>query len=44
MKKILFLLFILISPSLFAQELAKFKIQIEENRIDAPVSGRLSMD
>jgi hypothetical protein len=41
MKKILFLLFILISPSLFAQELAKFKIQIEENRIDAPVSVAL---
>lgn len=41
MKKILFLLFILISPFLFAQELAKFTVNIEEERIDAPVSLEL---
>jgi hypothetical protein len=38
MKKILFILFILISSALFAQELASFTVKTEEERIDAPVS------
>ncbi|MGC9354899.1 MAG: PmoA family protein [Mariniphaga sp.] len=41
MKNILFILFILISPVLFAQELAKFTVKIDEERIDAPVSVAL---
>jgi hypothetical protein len=42
MKKIVFVLLVLISSQLFAQELAKFNIQIEEDKIDAPVS--ISLD
>lgn len=41
MKNILFILFSLISPVVFAQELTKFSVQIEEERIDAPVSVAL---
>jgi hypothetical protein len=41
MKNILFILFSLISPVVFAQELAKFTVNIDEERIDAPVSVAL---
>ena len=39
--KNIFILFSLISPVVFAQELAKFTVNIDEERIDAPVSVAL---
>ena len=41
MKKIVLILFCIVTSQLFAQELAKFNIQIEDERIDAPVSVSL---
>ncbi|MCF6356407.1 MAG: hypothetical protein L3J54_01255, partial [Draconibacterium sp.] len=41
MKKIILILFCIISSQLFAQELAKFTVQIDDERIDAPVSVSL---
>ena len=41
MKKLIYLLFVMISVQLNAQELAKFKIEIEKDAIDAPVSVSL---
>lgn len=41
MKYILLIHFLLMSAFLFAQELAKFTVKIEEERIDAPVSVAL---
>ncbi|MDX1283743.1 MAG: DUF6807 family protein, partial [Draconibacterium sp.] len=42
MKNIVLIISLLLSSQLFAQELAKFSIQIEDERIDAPVS--ISLD
>ena len=42
MKTLLLIFFVVFTQVLFAQELARFKIEIEEERIDAPVS--ISLD
>ena len=42
MKYLFLIIFAISTPVLFAQELAKFSIQIEEERIDAPVSISLN--
>lgn len=41
MKNLILIFFLLFSFQLFAQEIAKFKVQIDQDRIDAPVSVSL---